>query len=122
MGTIRRNLLHIYDAESWWLRNWAEEGAEFERLPESTSLDDLRRLWSNVAAGRNQFVAALDVEQARRIIGVSVGGNPKMKFRVVESFLQLCTHGTHHRAQVLNMLRRASIAPPPIDLVIWLRQ
>ncbi len=122
LGTIRRNLLHMYDAEWWWLRNWTEGGhAPFERLPETTALEELGQRWNVVAAQRNAYLASLDPVAAREIVEVSVGPSPPMKYRIVESLLQLCGHGTHHRAQVVNMIRRSGVTPPAIDVIVWIR-
>jgi uncharacterized damage-inducible protein DinB len=123
LGTIRRNLLHIYDAEQWWLRNWTEGGrARFDRLPESTTLDDLRNRWAAVTEARSAYVQSLDEQKAAGVVEVSVGPTPPMTYRIIESLLQLCGHGTHHRAQVVNMIRRSGVTPPPIDLIVWIRR
>lgn len=123
MGTLRRNLLHIHDAEHWWLRNWTAGPTLFEGLPESTSLPELAERWAAVSAHRDQFLAGLDSESARRVVQVQVQvAGPRLKYHVVESLLQLCGHGTHHRAQVVNQLRRSGITLGSIDYIIWVRE
>lgn len=39
-----------------------------------------------------------------------------------QTLLPLCTHGTHHRAQALNMLRHLEVPIPDLDLDTWLCQ
>lgn len=41
---------------------------------------------------------------------------------IVEALMQLCTHGTHHRAQLVNMLRQAGRQVPESDLIAWWRR
>ncbi|MCC6360105.1 MAG: hypothetical protein IT450_15280, partial [Phycisphaerales bacterium] len=38
------------------------------------------------------------------------------------TMLQLCCHGTHHRAQCLNMLRHVGATAPPLDVAVLLRE
>lgn len=120
LDSIRKSLLHLYDAERWWHRNWtSEEPVEFEKSPLSNSVCQLREQWSELSTARDIFISELDEEQAQRVVTVCAGG-PPTSFRVIESLLQLCCHGTHHRAQVLNMLRQCGSAPPEVDYVDWL--
>jgi uncharacterized damage-inducible protein DinB len=50
-----------------------------------------------------------------------IAGGPQVRFRVLESLVQLCCHGTHHRAQLINMLRHSGVTAPALDYVVWLR-
>src|SRR5262249_47864438 len=65
-GTIRKTLLHIADAERWWLRNWTSGPAAFDKLPDSTTVAELRGQWAEVIAGRNRFISSLDETSAQR--------------------------------------------------------
>ncbi len=120
MGTLRKNLQHIIDAERWWIDNWTSDQAVFPRGEVPRSVTEMKELFVATASKRDEFVATLDAESAQRVVQVTAGG-PVSRFRVVESMLQLCSHGTHHRAQCLNMFRQLEIPPPGIDLIVWLR-
>lgn len=120
--TIRKTILHLYDGESWWLRNWHSSTAvNFDKLPLETPLKELEELWATHAIARNKFVAELTEEEAQRVVTVRAGG-PPTSFRVVDSLLQLNGHGTHHRAQVINMLRQCDADPPALDYIVWMRE
>lgn len=122
-GSLRRNLLHIHDAELWWLRNWTQGPTLFAGLPESTRLPELAERWAAVSADRDRFLADLDAQAASRVVQVQVqAAGPPLRFRVVESLLQLCGHGTHHRAQVVNQLRHSGVKLGSIDYIIWVRE
>ena len=121
MGSIRKNLLHLFDAEQFWVRNWTLGELQFSSLPTSTTLVELRDRWLGVIEERNRFIAMQDEESAAQVLMVSFGG-PPFKVAMIESMLQLCCHGTHHRAQLLNMLRQSGTAVPALDLVVWHRQ
>jgi uncharacterized damage-inducible protein DinB len=121
MDTLRKTVTHILDAESWWLKNWTIGPSAFEKLPETTSLAQVRDEWARVIEQRKAFLATLDAEGAARVVTVLAGTAP-VKIAVVESLVQLCGHGTHHRAQWVNMLRHSQCAAPGIDVVVWLRR
>lgn len=118
--TPRKSFLHLLDAETWWYSNWTVGPTESEELPESTSLDEFEKAWNENAAKRNEFVANQDKLTAQNVITAAVHGL-FIDLRAIESMLQLCCHGTHHRAQILNMLRQAGAELPKIDYVVWLR-
>lgn len=121
MDTLRRTMTHLVDAEQWWLKNWTIGPSAFEKLPETTSLADIRQAWQQVVAQRNAFVASLDDASAARVVTALIGPSP-VHFAVVESLAQLCCHGTHHRAQWINMLRQSGVKPPGVDVIVWLRK
>ena len=120
MGTLRKTLQHLVDAERWWVQNWESEHAEFPRGEVPRTFEQIQELYQATIASRNGKVADLNADEANRIVQVTAGG-PITRFRVIESMLQLCGHGTHHRAQCLNMIRQVNNNPPAIDLVVWLR-
>lgn len=121
MATIRKNVLHVLDAERWWVRNWTVEPTAFQTSSETTPIADLRREWMEVIDARNRFISSLNEESAQRVVTALVG---PMSFRVpvIESLLQLGGHGTHHRAQTINMLRRTQVTPPGLDYMVWMRE
>jgi uncharacterized damage-inducible protein DinB len=85
-----------------------------------TSLADLRQAWSRTAEQRNRFIADLTAEGSQRVVTVNANG-ALVNVRVVESLIQLCCHGTHHRAQLLNMLRQVGAPAGDLDLIVWFR-
>lgn len=121
MGSLQKNIQHMIDAERWWIANWQADNSPFPRGEEPRSLSEMQSLLEEVRKERNTFIAGLTSESADRIVNVTAGG-PVSCYRVTESLLQLCGHGTHHRAQCLNMLRQAGGKPPGIDLIFWLRE
>lgn len=120
MGSLRKNLQHILDAERWWLANWETDHSPFPRGEDPRSLQQITDLAEEIATNRNAFVARLNEDSAQRLVNVTAGG-PVTCFPVIESLLQLCGHSTHHRAQCINMLRQLGMSPPGIDLIVWLR-
>jgi len=121
IGTYRKTLLHVYDAENWWRNNWRGAKKTFERLPPETSIAELRERWAEVSSDRSATLASLVAEGLATPVEADFGAGP-MVFRISESMLQLGVHGTHHRAQATNMLRRLGVSTKPTDLVVFIRE
>ena len=45
----------------------------------------------------------------------------RLYFRLGETMQQICYHGTHHRAQTINMLRHLGEESPRIDYITFRR-
>ena len=121
MDTIRKTVLHIADAERWWLKNWTVGPTAFERAPESTAIAQVRAAWDQLIADRNCFLYPLDAASAERVV-TAIVGPMSVRTPVIESMIQLCGHGTHHRAQLINMLRHSGVTAPGCDYVVRLRE
>ncbi|MCA9189627.1 MAG: DinB family protein [Pirellulaceae bacterium] len=119
VGSIRKTLLHMFDAEAWWANAWETGPSAMEHLPVETTIAELRDRWHDLIGRRNRFLSGLDQSGADRIITVIVG-EMHCRFQVFESTIQLCGHGTHHRAQLVNMLRRSGAAVRNIDYLYFL--
>ena len=117
-GTIRKSLLHMYDAEQWWVTNWTQGGSPFPQSP-AMPMSQLKELWHANAAKRNEYLATVDQNEASRIVEVTFGG-PPMRIKVGESAIQLTMHGAHHRAQIVNMYRHCDAPIGDIDLLYGL--
>lgn len=122
MGSLRKTLLHIGDAEQWWFDNWTVGGGRpFPALDEKLAVAEVRRRFSQIAEKRSGLLAPMTDAELQRIVEGHPRPNVVRRFPIGVTMLQLCSHGTHHRAQALNMLRRVSVTPPGLDLILWAR-
>lgn len=123
LETIRKTLMHIRFAEQWWLENWTlGPGNPFPETPDSTTIRDLLDLFKKTMCERNEVVARLkDADLARQIRVVPRPGVERV-FPMGVTMLQIITHGTHHRAQAINMVRHVGEKPPELDYLAWIRQ
>jgi uncharacterized damage-inducible protein DinB len=74
------------------------------------------------AAARREYLAGLSDDDLARTVEARPGGATVIACRLGESMLQLCCHGTHHRAQAVNMLRQLDRPTRMLDLIVWLRE
>ena len=122
-GTLRKTLLHIHAAEDWWLRNWrGGPPNDFQQLPDTTSPPELTQATQRTITERDEYLAQRTDADVQDIVAAEVRNGVILRFRLGESALQLPTHGTHHRAQAVNMLRRLGVTPPELDYVVFLRE
>jgi uncharacterized damage-inducible protein DinB len=122
LGTLRKTLVHIHDAEVWWQHNWLDgPGHPFPTADLSLAPARLRELFVETAKRRNEFIAAKTADVLRQLISIVVRQVKQLTFPLGVTMLQLCCHGTHHRAQAMNMLRRLGATPPKLDLLLWAR-
>lgn len=122
-GRLRTTLLHIRDAERWWYENWTVgPGSSFKELPETTPVAELRSRFHEIAEKRDAYLDRLSDHDLVRVVTAEVRPGLRLSFRLGESMLQLCSHGTHHRAQALNMLRHLGADVPALDYVDYLHR
>jgi len=122
LGTLRKTLLHIRDAEQWWLENWRGEAvADFPKLGEETTIEELQAFFRATASARDVYLAGLTDENLARPVPARVRPGLELGFRLGESVVQLWYHGTHHRAQAVNLLRQLGATPVPLDFVLYTR-
>lgn len=120
-GSLHKTLLHIRDGEQWWYDIWTEgPRRSFDGLPADTPLAELSALFAETVANRNAYLQNLADADLERIATVEARPGLTLSCGIGESMLQLCGHGTHHRAQALNMLRHLGAEVPPLDYYDWL--
>ncbi len=116
IGTLRKSLVHIRDAERWWLDNWnTNEGRGFPPADARLSIAEIRRTFDETALARNNVLEAMSNAELTRIVRAVPRPGVVREFPIGVTMLQLCHHGTHHRAQVLNMLRHVRGTVPGLD-------
>lgn len=120
VGSLHKTLAHLRDAEDWWWGIWNESDNAFAKYNQAESISEIAASWSKIAVQRNAMIDDLNEHSALQVV-VANPGNLRIPFRVLESMIQLCGHGTHHRAQLINMLRQLGVTAPGLDYVVWAR-
>lgn len=119
-GSIRKTLTHMVKVESWWA-GILDGRTEISPPAENLTIEQLSARMEELSAAGLQRIDSLDDTSAQKVVTATPGGIP-LKLRVIEALVQLCFHGTHHRAQLVNMLRHIGRPVPTSDLVAWWRQ
>jgi uncharacterized damage-inducible protein DinB len=113
VGTLRNTLIHMIDAGGAW--HAALTGTnDYQPLDPKASIDEITQKHATVAKSFATFCKTgstadiLNATRGTRAITVPRG-------LISTHFL---THGTHHRAQCLNMLRHLGVNPLPQSSVM----
>ena len=123
IGTLRTTLAHITAAERWWFGNWKEGSTIFFPNKEtSISIDELVKEHESVAAARDAFIARLSDDDLSRRVDAQPRKDVLASFPLGQTMVQLCCHGTYHRAQALNMLRHAGAEPMRMDYLVMCKE
>lgn len=78
----------------------------------------LWQTWRETAGERNTyFDGPTDADLERDVTYTNVKGQ-SFTFQLGYMLMHICNHGTHHRAQALNMLRHVGVQPPEMDLLV----
>jgi len=116
VGSLRATLLHIAVAEQWWLENWTHgPGCLFPTTDERLPITEITRRFDRTVAQRNEMLARMTDASLQRIVAATPRPDVQRSFPLGVTMLQLCCHGTHHRAQALNMLRHVGANVPELD-------
>ena len=125
-GSLHDTITHIVGAMFRWadridgpprvVRPSIEDGSR--RTPA-----ELRALLDLAAADLAATAARAQVRGLSTALDVTLGGTP-YRFTLGAMLMHVATHGMHHRAQCLNMLRHLAVpgvsdALPEIDLLEW---
>jgi uncharacterized damage-inducible protein DinB len=118
-GSLHDTTTHIIQA----MRNWCDTLAAQEARPrldptEQRTTDQLLALLDETTG---DFAALARSHPVDGIVSRLLPGKTYSFSRGVV-LMQVMTHGTHHRAQCLNMLRQLGVKPLPMSSVIeWIR-
>ncbi len=116
-GSLHNTLAHMLGA----LRAWTDvlAGREMRPRPEGKqfSVSEMRTMLDDAAADIAGHAAAHPVDE---IVTRERGGKTWSFTRGVV-ITHITTHGMHHRAQCLNMLRQLGVSPlPPSSVTEWM--
>lgn len=122
--TIRKTLLHIYDAETlWYKRLKGESPNKWPSADYKGSNDDAIKMWLEVSdnfvqlvsGGSNEFLSSTC--RFRSLEG-------KEYNMIVSDIIQHCmNHSTFHRGQLITMMRFCGMVKfPDTDYVIYIRE
>ncbi|MDR7419797.1 MAG: DinB family protein [Armatimonadota bacterium] len=122
-GSLHDTLRHIVGAMFRWADRLAGRTVRdsIERNPRPQTPDELLTLLDRAARELEEVVTRIDRESRHdEKMRTEFPGEPFTRGTAV---VHVVTHGVHHRAQALNMLRRLGVADlPELDAISWERQ
>ena len=119
-NTLRKTVVHIWNAEYLWLKVLQEEPIEPIPGNSFTGSDaELFESWLAASKDFNQYVASLD---GQALASFRNRSKPGEELSVLDIIQHTLNHSTYHRGQLITMGRQAGLAAPPrTDFIHYVR-
>lgn len=122
-GSLHDTLVHIIGA----MARWADRISERTLRPSpeaagtSRTIDELRAMLDSAASELEEVANSIySANRGGEMLEFPNPGGEPFRFRRATALAHVTTHGMHHRAQMLNMLRQIGVEPlPEIDVIDW---
>ena len=122
---LRDKLHHLHETQQAYLGMWT--GQPPRSAERADSLAAVHEWAKTFYAGAQSFVDATGAQAlAEPVSGAFVErmqqylGPPQGTVTLGDTVMQVVSHTTHHRGQVMTRLRELGGTPPLVDYVIWL--
>jgi uncharacterized damage-inducible protein DinB len=123
MGYLRRTLLHLHAGEHVWLQRW--QGRTETPWPdekEKVSVEVISTQFAKTYAERTTFLSTVQDGDLGKLVTYRDSKGSLFAATLGDMITQGILHSTHHRAQAVNMLRRAADTLVELDYMMWVRK
>jgi uncharacterized damage-inducible protein DinB len=121
-GGIKTTLNHMYVADAlWFSRVTGEPFAKISDIPKPSSLAELEEEWTTLMERWIRWAGHLESSNYGMEIGYTNTEGVAYRTPLWQVVLHLVNHSTHHRGQVVSMMRQAGSKPPGTDLIMYYR-
>lgn len=123
MGSLRRICQHLVAGEVTWLaRIRGEVEAKWPARPISELRDMMGKELEATGDEMRRFVEALRPEQLDRVQRYRDSKGALFEATLHQMLLQVVLHSAHHRAQMVNAIRRVGGKAPEVDYMSAVRR
>lgn len=118
--SIHGTAAHILQGERFYYARWV--GADIARggrPSETQDIAELRTHWLTHRQRIDAFVGELTSERLQQPLRYSRRDGNAYELPLWKVMLQMLNHGTHHRAELADLLTRSGLIPPATDLIVY---
>jgi len=121
--SLGNTLAHLLVAEMLWLHRWQQGPAHMAQPFDERSIElaELRAVWRRHQAQQATFLAALTTTQLATSVRYRSSAGVSYEQPLWRIILQPVNHGTHHRAEIADVLSRSGARAPWLDLIQYER-
>ncbi|HZT08846.1 MAG TPA: DinB family protein [Chloroflexota bacterium] len=118
--SIHGTLAHLAAAETVWLARWrGTSPAHLLGANDFPTVAEVQDHWTRVRADVQTFLDGVtDAQLAAPLRWTNTSGN-SFELPMWQTMMQVVNHGTHHRAELCDMLTRSGFPPPPTDIIVY---
>ena len=122
--TIRKTLLHIFDAQEIWMNRLnGISPLEWPDLSVDHTTEQIGKRLLESSKGFESFIANLTESDTAKIINYQNIKGVAFSNSIFEIVTHIMNHGTYHRGQLVTMLRGAGWDQiPATDLIAYYRE
>ncbi len=117
VGSLHKTIVHVLGAMRGWTDMLAEREVRERLETQQLTFDQIAAMAGEIA---DEFEA---IVRAHPLDGIATGsrGDRTFSFARGAVLAHVTTHGMHHRAQAMNMLRQLGVEKlPPSSVVEWM--
>ncbi|MBM2811869.1 MAG: DinB family protein [Chloroflexi bacterium] len=115
--TIHGTVAHILGAEHHYFSRWTSTQAPPRR--DDAPIEELRAQWEALLPKRAEYLRGLTEEQVVVPLHYATRSGASYDLPLWQLMLQMVNHGTHHRAELCDMLTRVGCPPPGTDIIVY---
>jgi uncharacterized damage-inducible protein DinB len=115
-GSVRDILVHIMNAEKFWIAFLKDIKTEMSRYEDFLDIQSIRDAWSRVSSDTENYIKNLAGDQLHHVRSIK-SGNQRISFTVAKALLHMTTHETHHRGFLIGLIRQKGIEPPDVNML-----
>lgn len=118
---INELLSHIQSAQRIWLDRCQGRKETVQRFQERTQ----QSIWSDMASCHKDWVAfiqSLQPADFTRFISYTNFQGDHLTSMLQDIITQVTNHGTHHRGNIIVLMKEEGFAPPNLDYISYVRQ
>lgn len=122
LSEVRRIASHLIAAERVWLMRLQDEDAVGHPIWPDWSLAELLSAASSVRKEYERFLAGITEAELEREISYTNSSGTAFKNQVADILAHVALHGSYHRGQIANAVRRSGAEPMNTDYITFVRE
>lgn len=120
-NSIQGTVAHILQGELFYYYRWiGQQQPRDQRPSDAPNLGALVEMLKIQEGHIDTFLGKLTPNDLSATLRYGRrGGEQQHELPLWQVMLQMINHGTHHRAELSDMLTRVGLEPPPTDLIVY---
>jgi uncharacterized damage-inducible protein DinB len=115
-GSIRDILVHIMNAEKFWITYLKEVEYQMNKPEDFQDIRSIRDKWSKISADTEEFIKNLPEDHLHHVKSIR-SGDRTISFTIAKALVHVTTHETHHRGFLIGLIRQKGLEPPDVNVL-----